>query len=251
MEPLTMGLIAGGSQLLGAVGNFFGQQDQTDAQNETIAKQYRNQLKIRYHQDLMKIAGYNLSVDNYKQNLFNRDKIYQAEGLAESLRMNELLKGSRFADQTDAVNMTTAKGRVTAKGRTGKSAARMQGNAVAQIGRNKAIRAKQMFGEMQASELRNETRAVTETAKRDNMYNQVRFGPQFGPGPAVPTFADGPSSMSLLTGIGQAALGGYSAYAGQVNFREQLAATQPSQWGSLGNSSYNTSFKLPVSPFSV
>jgi|GEM_PF-4002961 len=245
MEPLTMGLIAGGSQALGAIGNFFGQQSEADARNEALAKQYRNQLKIRKHQDMMKIAGYNLKVDSYKQNLLNRDKIYQAEGLAESLRMNELLKGSRFSDQNDAITMSAVKGRVAAKGGTGKSAARAQGNAIAQIGRNKAIRAREMFGEIQASELRSETRAATETATRQDMYNNVRFAPQQGPAPMTPAFVNGPSSMSLLTGLGQAALGGASAYAGQVNFREQLAATPAPQWGNLKNFDFNTQYKLP------
>jgi len=227
ISPITMGLMAGGSGLLQAFGNFSGQRDATNARNKAIAQQYRQQLKIREFQDVRALAGYNLKKDAYNQNLLNRDKVFNLENMAEQMRMNELVKGSRFADQSDAINMSMAQGKVAARGLTGVSAARMQSNSIAQIGRNAAMRQERLTGQYLASDMRRQQLADSENATRQNMYNDVRFAPMFGPAPMKPTFEQGPSSMSLLTGIGGAILGGGHAIIKQQNLRDQFKSSNP------------------------
>ena len=241
MEPLTMGLLAGGTQLLGTFGNFFGQRDATNARNKAIAQQYRQQLKIREFQDVRTLAAYNLKKDNYNLNLLNRDKVFNLENMAEQMRMNELVKGSRFADQSDAINMSMAQGKVAARGMTGVSAARMQSNSIAQIGRNAAMRQERLTGQFLASDMKRQAMADSENATRQNMYNDVRFAPMFGPAPMKPTFEQGPSAMSLLTGIGGSILGGVQAGFGQQNYLNQFETGTPQQW-----QSYKPSFDLSI-----
>ena len=227
IDPITMGLMAGGTQLLGSLGSFFGGQSATRARNKAIAEQYKQQLKIRRFQDVRAIAGYNLKKDSYNQNLLNRDKVFNLENMAEQMRMNELVKGSRFADQSDAINMSRAQGKVAARGMTGVSAAIMQSNSIAQIGRNAAMRQERLTGQYQASDMRRQAMADSENATRQNMYNDVRFAPMFGPAPMKPTFEQGPSAMSLLTGIGGSILGGVQAGFGQQNLIDQFKSSNP------------------------
>ena len=229
IDPITMGLMAGGSGLLQTFGSFFGQKNATRARNKAIAAQYKQQLKIRQFQDFQTLAGYNVKKDAYNRNLLNRDKVFNLENLAEQMRMNELVKGSRFAEQGDAMNMSIAQGKVAARGLTGVSAARMQGNAVAQIGRNAAIRQQRLTSQFLASDMRREALADTENSKRQNMYSNVQFAPMFGAAPMKPVFESGPSSMSLLTGIGSSILGGVQAGFGQQNLIDQFKTTNPSQ----------------------
>ena len=154
---ITMGLMAGGSSLLSTIGGFSGQRKATAARNKAIAQQYRQQLQIRKFQDRQRVDAYNIQKQNYSQNLRGSALKFNLENVAENMRMNELVKGSRFADQSDAINSTIARGKVAASGMTGNTAARMQNNAVAQIGRNAAMRQERLTSQFLASDLSNDS----------------------------------------------------------------------------------------------
>ena len=69
-----------------------------------------------------------------------------------------------------------------------------------------------------------EARIATLNAKNQAAHAQVAYAPEYGAPSTMPFVQQeqGPSSMSLLTGIGGAAMSGFSAYQSQSNFRDSL-----------------------------
>ena len=229
IDPLTIGLITGGSQALGAITNFMGGQSQAAQANKARIQQYKQQMLIRDVRDQQRFGIYNTKKVAYAQNLKTLDKRFGMEQMQEDLRMNELLKGSKLASQNKLVNEVQQVGKITAGTASGNSQAKLKQSALAALGRQAQVREDQMVSSVYAKQLRDEARVQSLDAAKMKEFNQIRFAPQQSPVQAAPTMESGPSPFSLIAGIGQAALGGLSAGYGQQNFNDQLLSNQPSQ----------------------
>ena len=81
-----------------------------------------------------------------------------------------------------------------------------------------------MLGEIFAHNLKGEARIASLNAANQRAHAAVAFAPKYGMAPTMPFVQQeqGPSTMSLLTGIGGAAMSGFSAGLAQSNFRQSL-----------------------------
>ena len=229
IDPLTIGLIAGGSSLLSSVTGFFGQKDEAREQNKQIIAQYKQRMKIQQAQDLARFGKYNAKVLGYEQGIANLTEQARLETQQDQLRMDQLLKGMAFQDQSAAVNERTDRGKVAARGTAGASMLAAQQSVSAAIGRQAAARDEQLVGAVLANELREDARIRSLNAAREKQFNSVRYAPERSRQMDRPELLSGPSPYSLISGIGQAALSGVSAGIGQQNFLDQIASQNPTQ----------------------
>ena len=225
IDPLTIGLVTGGIQAIGAIGGFFGQQDKARAENKARIKQYKQAMRIRDQRDSQRFTLYNAkSKITYKQNLGILDKRFGMEQMQEDLRMNELLKGSKLASQNRLVNEVEALGKVGTTGMSGVSMGKRKQSAMAKLGREAQVRRDQMTSSIYAKQMRDDARVASLDAARMKEFNKVRFAPAKSPVQEMGAMVQGPSPMSLIAGIGNAALGGISAGVGQFNTNQSILA---------------------------
>ena len=86
IDPLTIGLIAGGSSLLSSVTGFFGQKDEAREQNKQIIAQYKQRMKIQQAQDLARFGKYNAKVLGYEQGIANLTEQARLRDTARSIK---------------------------------------------------------------------------------------------------------------------------------------------------------------------
>ena len=236
MDPFSIafGVANAGMGLFGAFSGQAQQNAQIEAQNEqnrinteTANKQaverYKNQLYISD-------ANYTREGSLYTYNQFDvRQQLYQNQLAAskaynsQQIRMNELLRQSRFEEQNRSIQEAQAVGKVQAKGQVGRSAARAEALTRAMFGRDRAISSASLKSASNASERANRTtyqqlRIANDTANKslrgaapvmanDTLAPTMRSYSQQGPAP-TPWGA-----------IGQSVLGGvtssYEAYKGE------------------------------------
>lgn len=220
----------GGSQALGAIGNFFGGRSKARAQNKAIIAQYKQRMKIQQAQDLARFNKYNAKVLGFQQGVANQTEMARLESQQDMLKMDQLLKGMKFQDQNDLVNEARARGKIAARGVSGQSAMLAQQSVSAAIGRQAAARDEQMVGAALANRLREDARTRSLNARIEKDYNQVRYAPEKSRKMDKPQLASGPSALSLVTGLGQAALSGVSAGMQQQNFLDGIES-QPQLGG--------------------
>ena len=228
IDPLTIGLITGGSQALGAFTSFLGGQSKAAQANKARIQQYKQQMLIRDVRDQQRFGMYNTKKVAYEQNLNSLTRRFGIEQMQDELRMNELLKGSKLASQNRLVNEVKGAGKVMAGTASGVSQKKLKQSAMAALGRQAQVREDQLASSSYAKQLRDEARIQTLDAARMKEFNKVRFAPQQSPVQFAPAMESGPSPFSLIAGIGQAALGGVSAGMNQQNFNDQLLSKNPS-----------------------
>lgn len=232
-DPLTMGLISGG---FGLLNTFMGRSAEKNAvkqrnqqRQQAADTDYFNRLAIRNAQFEEAKEIYGLQIEGYEQGVKNRESMTAMALMQDKLRMNELMKGMKFADQDASIALARSSGKIAAGPQTGRTAARRSALDAASVFRNVAKREERMVGEVFANSMRGEARLKTLDAQNLAAWQQVRFAPRYGP--AVQrnpvTMESGPSSMSLISGIGGAALAGFSAYNSQANFQKQLQIGNP------------------------
>lgn len=222
MDPLTVGLITGGTQLLGSVTGFFGQQNAAAQRNKQLAEEYKQRMLIQNVRDMQRFGQYRTKKVAYKESLDAQTRQYGMQLMQDQLQMNELIKGAKVQTQNDLVNKTQALGRIGARGVSGQSAAKAQQSALAEFGRRQELRMETLLGQQDAMDLRTEARTLSLDASRMKAFNTVRFAPGASMPVMKPQYVEGPSSMSLLSGIGSAALSGFNAGLGQANFKQNL-----------------------------
>ena len=233
MTGLEVGLLQFG---LGAAQSLFGynqQKDQARRANKAAQQQadfeYAQRLMIRNQQWEDQKEAYRLSVEAYQQGIKSREEMTAMALTQDQLRMNQLMKGMKFADQDASIALAQSQGRIQAGMQQGRTAGRRMALDAAAVLRNQAKREERMFGEGVASKMRSRARIMEVNAQNQAAWQQVRFAPKYGPPVMRQPVAQvaGPSSLSLLSGIGGAALSGFSAGMAQGSFRNQLMAGNP------------------------
>ncbi len=227
IDPVTLGLVVGGGQALGAIGNFIGGNSQANAENRARIKAYKQQMLIRDVRDQQRFGAYNTKKVGYKQSLRALDTQFAVQEMQDELQMNELLKGSKVASQNKLVNEVQAAGKVAAMGSGGASQAKLKQSAMAKLGRQAQVREDQMVSSVYAKQMKDDAQRLSLNAAKQREFNKVRFAPQMSPVQKMGAMVDGPSPFSLVAGIGQAALSGITAGVGQANFAESLTTNNP------------------------
>lgn len=210
--------VQGGASLLGAVTKFIGGKEKARQQNKSIIAQYKQRMKIQRVKDQARFDEYNAKKLGFDQNVANLTEMARLEGVQDQLKMDEMLKGMAFQGQNDAINELQGRGKIAARGVSGQSAMLAQNSLSAAIGRQAAARDEQLVGATLANELREDARIRSLNARIEKDYNQVRYAPKKSMQIDQPELVNGPSALSLIAGVGQAALSAASAGMQQQNF---------------------------------
>tara|TARA_Y100000992_G_C21260263_1_gene490882 strand:- start:959 stop:1687 length:729 start_codon:yes stop_codon:yes gene_type:complete len=218
---------------IGAITSMMGHQQESDnvAYRNRQARQrakYEQRQRLAMHNTEWNniVEAYNLKVGAYKKGLTARAQMTGMELSADELRLNQMMKGMRFASQDESIAQSQAIGKATARaGGTGRTAGRKVAMTAGAFLRNQAKREEKMLGEIFAHNMKGEARIASLNAANQRAHASVAFAPKYGTAPTMGYVAQeqGPSSMSLLMGIGGAAMSGFSAGLGQSQFRQQLA----------------------------
>ena len=186
-------------------------QQQAAAQNQSIANNYKRQLKLREANWRRDRTLYNTKVIDYKRQLQNNDKAANDAFVSEQTRLNNIYRQFAFQQEAGAVKLQEQSGKLTASGRSGKSIQRAEMMATSLYGRSLQRGYESLASARNAMKIRT-SRITDELANaNERAYTNVRFAPEPDLAPATPTFVQGPSSLSLIAGLGGAALDGVSA----------------------------------------
>ena len=220
--PVALGVASFATGALGAVGQYQSASAQASAANAAANRNYKYQLKMRErawdqerHIYGQKIFQYEKAVDN---NTMAANRAYAAE----QRRLNEIYRQAAFSQQGQLGKLMQQQGRVAAAGRTGKSADRLDNALLAQYGRNQAITQQSLTSAQLKTKYQNEAIRRELISSNNNAYSNVAVAPMAGVAPPRPVMQQGPSSISLLSGLGQAALGGYQTYNNAFRYEPQI-----------------------------
>ena len=215
--PATaIGVATGVAQGASAIGNFQQGRAATRETNQARVNQYRDALAMREY-------TYNKELGVYNQ---------QAADLAAGLQESEIgLKKSftqldkRAAERISAAAFGEQEATIEDIQREGKIASMLPGGSrdrVMALTRGIAGRRQSSISEYL---LRSRFGDITEaqgfvdqaTSYRRKLFSQMPLAPTKAPAPSAPVMQQGPSALSLIGGLGSAALGGLSAGLGAAN----------------------------------
>lgn len=225
-DPVSAGVSFGVGLIQNAV-SFKQKQEAAQLQNEQIAAQYKQKLRIQRQQIIRDEAAYNFKKQRYNTTLRNLSETAQSAYQQEDLRLNEIFKQARFARQAENIALQQKLGSTAARNVTGKSAARMQAMDMGAYGRNQAIRAEQLFASQTASELRRDKIQRELDANRKSAYADVAFAPVRPIQPLEPEFVQGPSGMDFFGSLLGTAGSAFSSGVAQGTANQQLKARNP------------------------
>lgn len=219
---IALGALSAGSGILGSVGSFIGARDQARAQNQAAVNQYKQRLKIRAREyaNAQEVYGNNLARYNRQLNEFDRAA---ALGYGrEQLKQNEAIRGANLNRISQSIALAQRGGAAAAAGKTGRSASRLDQNAIGQFVRNQGVLAENLLsGDIARSQRMMDIRNRLESS-RNTAYSKVAIAPKPTIEPLAPTQLSGPSGWGLAAGIGSALVSGYTTY-------DKLAAPDPTK----------------------
>lgn len=213
-EPISLGVATAATGALGAYSSYQSGKAQASASNAQARKQYRNQLKVR-EADWERQRG----VYQYKQTVFDRQIDENNEALAmayqaEQQRLDDLYDTAAFSNQSDLIAAMQAIGQTRARGVSGVSAQRNATSTLSQLGRNNATRAAELVSARNAYNTRTDSLQRRARSANNRAFQQVAIPPVAGVAPVAPLREQGPSGLSLVSGLANAAVSGFGAYQG-------------------------------------
>jgi len=196
---------------MSAIGSFQQGRAQTDATNQMRQNAYRDQLAMRQYTYQKDMSVYRQSLADYQSGLQESEKALGKSFTQLDKRAAERVAAARFAGQTNLGQDIQSQGRLAAS----LPAGRLRDRAMA-LDRGRAgmrdsgvtdylLRAR--FGDI------DEANRLVDKANsyRRQLASRVMPKPTMAPMPSAPVMQAGPSALSLIGGLGSAAIGGFSA----------------------------------------
>ena len=226
MDPLTAVTLGLGAAQ--AVGGFFGKRNEAREANKAAARQYAQQLKINYQEQLYANQVYATQVNQYKQQIRSIDEAAALGYSRAQTQRNEALRAASFKTQDRLIQLARNQGQASASGMSGKSAQRLDAGVLASFGRGQAKMAESLLSGSIAMNQDLQDIANQTTSARNQAYSQVAIAPQERPAPIAPTQVQGPSPANLALDLG-------SVYVGASAQRNSLLApTDPNKGKLIG-----------------
>lgn len=209
---MVMGGLSAGSAALGAVGSHQSASASARAQNKSAVSNYKYQMKIREAQWNRERVRYANQISQYKKQTLANEEAYSRASVAEQTRLNNAFKTAAFQNQSSLVQLTKLQGKQAASGATGKSAQRLDDNSLAAFGRNQAIMAENLMSAQSRYKTQSQSLYRELISANNRAYSDVAIAPEPDVAPPRPVMQSGPSSLSLIAGLGSAAASGFGAY---------------------------------------
>ena len=212
MEPISL-VLGLGTAISGAVGAFGKHKQakaQTQASNLAASNRYRDALMMRNYQYGKEVELYNQRVKDYEAGIRESQLAYNRGYTALDKRAAERIAAARFAGQENLIKDIQTQGQFAAQGTSGvdpRAAVMARGLA----GRRDALIANNLlrarYGDIEA----NRDLRMQANIYRRKLFSALPMVPTMAPIPSAPIYQQGPSALSLIGGLGTAAMSGLSA----------------------------------------
>ena len=214
MAAVGFGVAKGASGIMSAIGGHSEATARARAQNQAAVNQYKQQLKIRERDWAQTQTRYATQLGVYdRQTKANTAAASLAYGRQQQ-QLNDVYSRQNIALQNMALTLAQRGGAAAASGKSGRSASRLDANIVGQYARNQGLMADNLMrSRLSMQQAQMDTRNQLISAN-NRAYDKVAINPLKTVEPLKPTQVSGPSTLSLIGNIGNAALDGFSAGTG-------------------------------------
>ena len=216
--PATaIGVAQGLSQGMSAIGSFQQGKAQTNATNRARLNQYRDTVMMNEFQFQGQEAVRRAAINDYQSGLRESDLALAEVRTGLDKQLNEQFSKARFASLGREQKLLQSEGRIAATMQAGRNRDRMlaltKGGSYAEesLVMDNLLRAR--FGA--ADTYRGA--ADQATSYRRQLFSKVPLPTRRAPLPSAPVMQSGPSALSLIGGLGSAALGGLTAGMGAAS----------------------------------
>lgn len=208
--PVLFGVASAASGIMGAFGKRNEAIAQANAANQAAANRYRDALKMRSYQF------------NKELGVFQQRKADFASGIQESRlalqrgftqiqqRGAERLGAAAVAGEQNLIKDIQTQGKFAAL-QPGGSRDRAAIMARAAAGRRDALITDNLLRARYADIAKGRELVNQANSYRRKLFSSIPLAPTMAPVPSKPVFQQGPSTLSLLSGIGSSILGGITA----------------------------------------
>ncbi len=208
----VLGALSFASGAAGAIGQYQSGNAQAAAANAGAMRQYKYQLKMREQSWDRERERYSASVTQYRQAVADNADAANRAYVGQQEKLNNIYRKTAFQQQNQLVKLTQGSNKMAARNRTGKSANRVDAEMMSQYGRNQAIMAESLLSARRGFDRSVEGIRREQLSANNRAYSPVAIAPKLGVAPPAPVMQQGPSGLSLLAGLGSAAVGGYKTY---------------------------------------
>ena len=224
LAAIGIGAAQAGSGILSAFGAHSKATEKAREQNQAAVNQYNQKLKIRQQDWTNTQQVYATKLGRYQQEMSEFDRA-AAQGYGrEMLRQNEALRGASLNRLSQSIALAQRGGAAAAAGKTGRSAGRIDQNAIGQFVRNQGVLTENLLSGDIARQQRMMDIGNRLQSARNRAFSQVAVAPQQTIEPLAPVQAKGPSTLSLIGNVG-------SAIASGAATGMSLAAPNPTDTG--------------------
>ena len=208
--PVLFGLGTAASSALPIIGNFQQGNAQKDAANQAATNRYRDALKMRQYEYNKELGVYNQRVADYQAGLQESELALERGFTAIDKRAAERLGAARFGAQENLIKDIQTQGQIAALGTSGvdpRIAVMAKGAAGRRDTLIKSNLLRARFGDIETG------RDLTRQANiyRRKLFSALPMAPTMAPMPSAPIMQTGPSVLSLIGGLGSAAMSGITA----------------------------------------
>ena len=210
--PAALGVASFASGALGAVGQYQSASAQASAANAGAMRQYKYQLKVKKRQFDRERERYQVGMANYQQGVADNADAATRAYVSEQARLNNIFTTAAFQQQGQLVQLMKGSDKMAATGIRGRSADRLDNDILSQFGRNQAIMAESLLTAQSGYDRRVQGIRREQLSANNRAYDPIAIAPEYGINPPAPVMQQGPSGLSLLAGLGSAAVDGYGTY---------------------------------------
>ena len=210
--PAALGVASFASGALGAVGQYQSGQAQASAANAGAMRQYKYQLKMRENNWLRERERYQVGVANYQQAVADNQDAAQRAYVSQQEKLNNIYRSTSFRQQAQLIELAQGSSKRAATGQRGRSVNRLDNDIVSQFGRNQAIMAESLLSAQRGYNTAVGGIRREQLSANNRAYSPIAIAPKPDVAPPAPVMQQGPSALSLLAGIGSAAVDGYGTY---------------------------------------
>ena len=208
-EPISIASAAMGG--LGAIGQHQSASAAASAQNEASIRNYEHQLQVRENKHMQKLSAWandrSVFSGKVQENFTAADKSYAAAQTVLNQEFDKAVVENQGAFQ----KLIKAQGQINTSMVGGNTKDRYGVMAMAALGKNQAIKSQSLTRATEAFEAKNETTRDQQISANNQAHQKVALRPVEGVAPPQPVMQQGPSGLSLMAGVGNAVVGGFSS----------------------------------------
>lgn len=216
--PATaIGVAQGVSQGMSAIGSFQQGRAQTDATNRARLNQYNDAVKMRLFEFQGQEAIRRAAINDYKSGLRESELALGEVRTGLDKQIAEREAKARFASLGRQQDLLQTQGKIATGMQAGRTRERAMALSAGTEGRAENLDMYNLlrlrFGAMD----KYRSAADQATSYRRQLFSKVPLPTRMAPLPSAPVMQSGPSALSLIGGLGSAALSGLTAGIGAAN----------------------------------